>query len=198
MTQEKTKPGWADVPPRDWAERDAYRVAMSIRERRKPHSAQWLSDRTENVVGLRINRALISDMETGRRRYITTAELAVIAAALSVSPVALLYPGPYGDLVEVLPDKPVRQLQAADWFGGLVTGTQDVAGQIDIDNAPNMFELKTEREIASLRDGAARAMSLAAQTDDEDQVAMYRETAERQLRRADERAEELAARRARQ
>lgn len=197
MNQEKplpAKPGWADVPPRDWAEREAYRLAMTIREMRKPHSAQWLSDRTDQV-GMRINRPLISDLENGRRRYITTAELAVIAAALSVAPVALLYPGPYDELVEVLPDQPVRQLRAADWFSGLVTGPQDAAGQLDIDNARNMFELKTEREIAGLRAGATRSMSHAAQTDDEDQTAMYRSTAESQLRRADERAEELAARR---
>ncbi|MBB5162494.1 hypothetical protein [Mycobacterium sp. AZCC_0083] len=69
---------------------------------------------------MKMTRQTITDLENGRRRYVTTAELAVLAAALNTAPIALLYPGPYNQQIEVLPgvDWP-RQIDAAQWFSGI-------------------------------------------------------------------------------
>lgn len=60
---------------------------------------------------------MISDLENGRRRYVTTAELIVLAVALDTSPVMLVYPAPYGDeLIEALPGVEASKYVAAEWF----------------------------------------------------------------------------------
>ena len=76
-------------PNPHWAEREAHRVAMEIRRLRATHdqSAQWLAERPTEL-GSPVTRTVIADIENGRRRYITTAELAVFAAALNTAPIA--------------------------------------------------------------------------------------------------------------
>lgn len=82
------------------------------------NSAQWLSDRTKEL-GYEVTRSVISDLENGRRRYVTTAELIVLAAALNTSPVNLVYPGPYQNIVEILPGRGAGEFIAAQWFSGI-------------------------------------------------------------------------------
>jgi hypothetical protein len=65
-------------------------------------SAAWLSAETEKL-GLKLTRHTIADLENGRRRYVTTAELLVLAEALNTAAVALVYSGPYHQDTEVLP-----------------------------------------------------------------------------------------------
>lgn len=89
---------------------------MEINRLRGSRSAQWLADRTKDL-GCEVSRSVISDLENGRRRYVTTAELVVIAAALDTSPVMLVYPGPYGDeMTEALPGVEASKFVAAEWF----------------------------------------------------------------------------------
>lgn len=71
---------------------DFDRYAGLLRRR----SAQWLADKTGEL-GYQVSRTTISDLENGRRRYVTTAELVVLALALDTAPIALMYPGPYFD-----------------------------------------------------------------------------------------------------
>jgi Helix-turn-helix domain len=104
-----------------WADGHAARIAQEIRRLRKPRSAQWLADRTAEL-GHPVTRAQITDLENGRRKHVTTAELTVLARALNTSPVALMFPGPYYEMVEVLPGLEVRELRAAQWFSGLLSG----------------------------------------------------------------------------
>lgn len=91
----------------DWAERFTGRIAKEI-ERRRTHSpsgklsAQWLSDRTHEL-GHRVGRSRISDLETGRRKRMDITELIVLAEALDVPPVELLFPGLMTDQCEFLP-----------------------------------------------------------------------------------------------
>jgi len=119
MAQEK--PNWEKVPPRDWGEEQAYRTALEVRRLRGKRTAQWLAGRTEEL-GYPLTRAVISDIEVGRRRYVTTSELIVMAAALNTSPVNLVYPGPYDAVVEVLPNSEDRpEFAAAQWFSGFDT-----------------------------------------------------------------------------
>lgn len=119
VTQPRSKrQSWTELPPANWAERQAYQVAQEIVRLRGKRSAQWLANRT-NEIGYEVSRSVISDIENGRRRYITTAELLVIAAALDTSPVALVYPGPYDSEVEVVPGCNLREIHAAEWFSGI-------------------------------------------------------------------------------
>jgi hypothetical protein len=70
---------------------------------------------------------VIADLENGRRRYVTTAELTILARALNTAPVALLYPDPCATEVEMLPDYKTTGPFALQWFSGLFEGPLKVA-----------------------------------------------------------------------
>jgi len=106
-----------------WEAAQAARIGQEVQRLRDKRTASWLADRVEKL-GLKMTRQTIADLENGRRRYVTTAELAVLAAALNTTPVALAYPEPYdddGQFLEVLRDIPVPKLLAAQWFSGLTS-----------------------------------------------------------------------------
>lgn len=102
-----------------WEVEQAARIGKAVKNLRGDKTGQWLADRTAEL-GVKMTRQTITDLENGRRRYVTTAELAVLAAALNVPPIALLYPGPdYGEYVQVLPGVLTPTIQAVQWFSGL-------------------------------------------------------------------------------
>jgi transcriptional regulator with XRE-family HTH domain len=106
-----------------WEATQAARIGQAVQNLRGKRTAAWLAKRVEEL-GLKMTRQTIADLENGRRRYVTTAEITVLAAALNTNPVALAYPEPYeddGELVEVLPQTPVPKLRAAQWFSGLTS-----------------------------------------------------------------------------
>ncbi|MDM1896014.1 hypothetical protein PP299_07365 [Mycobacteroides abscessus] len=129
MAQEK--PNWEKAPPRDWAEEQAYRVAQEVRRLRDPQTAQWLADRTK-ALGYPLTRTVISDLEVGRRRYVTTAELIILARALNTAPIALMYPPPYRAAIQILPVPEGQEavkletIVAAQWFSGEPTPVLDL------------------------------------------------------------------------
>ncbi|WP_078309191.1 MULTISPECIES: helix-turn-helix domain-containing protein [unclassified Mycobacterium] len=110
-----------------WAEDQAAQIAAEVRRLRGKRSAQWLSDRTAEL-GHTVTRSVITDLENGRRKYVTIAELIVLAAALNTYPIALLYPPPYGEPVRILPSVPAGRPErlsaglpkhdAVEWFSG--------------------------------------------------------------------------------
>ncbi|WP_418601591.1 hypothetical protein [Mycolicibacterium sp. SCSIO 43805] len=114
MPQKTDVHDWGD-PPKNWAEEQARRTALEIRRLRGKQSAQWLSDRTKEL-GSPITRAVISDLELGRRRYVTSAELIVLAAALDTAPIALLYPPPYNEIIELVPGVEHPKIGVVEWF----------------------------------------------------------------------------------
>ncbi|NUW33426.1 helix-turn-helix transcriptional regulator [Nonomuraea sp. SMC257] len=75
---------------------------------------------------LPLTAAAITNIETGRRnaetgarrRDVTVDELVVLAKALGVPPILLLYPVGETDLVEVLPGRKQGTWQAVKWFTG--------------------------------------------------------------------------------
>ncbi|WP_142394489.1 helix-turn-helix domain-containing protein [Mycobacterium kansasii] len=105
----------------EWERSMTERIGGAIKALRgKKRSAQWLADRTEEL-GYPIGRATVSEIETGRRRSVTVAELLILARALNTSPVSLLFPDPSDEitnLVEVVPGNEVTGFQAAQWFSG--------------------------------------------------------------------------------
>ena len=100
-----------------WAEDHASRIAETVKRLRGDRSGQWLSDRTATA-GHRVSRTTISELETGKRKHVSTAELSVLAWALGVPPIVLLYPDLPDGVVDVLPDRPVASVAAAAWFAG--------------------------------------------------------------------------------
>jgi hypothetical protein len=111
-----------------WQEGITRRVAEELRRLRGENSVQWLSDRTAEL-GYRVSRSTISDMEVGRRTRFEVAELIVLAAALGVPPVALLYPGVLTEEVELLPGVSCTAFDAAQWFSGLaMPGWRGITG----------------------------------------------------------------------
>ncbi|UQE74705.1 helix-turn-helix domain-containing protein [Gordonia sp. PP30] len=115
------------VPPKSWSESVAERAATSIkaaRERTKTSAAK-LSERTAEL-GAPVSRSVLSDLETGRKRSLDVSELLVIAAALGVPPIFLLYPGLSDDQIDVLPGLRSSSRDAARWFNGeAITATNN-------------------------------------------------------------------------
>ena len=105
-------------PAGPWDQALTQRVGRQVKQLRGGRSAQWLSDRTGEL-GSRIARATISELERGDRKFVTVAELLILAAALDVSPVALLYGEQLVDgEVELIPGLTVSAARALLWHSG--------------------------------------------------------------------------------
>lgn len=144
-------------PPRDWAEEQAYNVALEIRRLRGKLSAQKLSDRTKKL-GHEVTRAVLSDLENGRRRHVTVAELTVLARALNTTPVALLYPDPLDGETRMLPGIRAGQRFAVQWFSGHID-VPSLAEQAVCDDpaayGENVKRIELARQIWELDEQAA-------------------------------------------
>jgi transcriptional regulator with XRE-family HTH domain len=122
----------------DWAEGVHQRIAQAIRSVREGRlTAQQLAEETKRL-GHPISRSQIANYESGRKQSLDVAELLVIAGALGVSPMSLLFPGEPDEQVEMLPDRPTPTLWARAWFGGdlgsisgQVAGLTEQLGRID-------------------------------------------------------------------
>jgi hypothetical protein len=101
----------------DWAQAMTNRIAAQIRELRGKRSVQWLEGRTIEL-GSRVSRSTISELETGQRKTITLADVIVLAAALEVPVIDLIYPGTWNTAVNLLPGVRVSKAEAAEKFGG--------------------------------------------------------------------------------
>ncbi len=78
-------------------------------------TAAEVSERTK--VGKPLSRAVISDLETGRKRTLEVSELLTLALALEVSPMSLLLPNVLEE-VEIFPQMYVGGIDALSWFLG--------------------------------------------------------------------------------
>lgn len=103
----------------DWSAGLARSIAQEVRRHRlaRGWSAQQLSSRCE-ALGVPIQRSVLANLESGRRTTVTVAEVTVLARALDVPPVALIYPVGYVADVEVSPGAWTSPLVAAKWFTG--------------------------------------------------------------------------------
>jgi hypothetical protein len=171
-----------------WADGHAARIAQEIRRLRKPRSAQWLADRTAEL-GHPVTRAQITDLENRRRKHVTTAELTVLAAALNTSPVALMFPGPYNETVEVLPGLEARELRAVQWFSGLLSGPTEQDPRLIGDRAEysrNLRRLRLAREVGNLEEGRTALMLQLGADDSPDERARVSNAIADLQRRIDE------------
>jgi transcriptional regulator with XRE-family HTH domain len=100
-----------------WTDGLQERIARAVKAARGKRSAQDIADETARL-GYPITRAQIANLESGRRRGLDVSELLILAAALDVPPVTLLYPGLPDDEVEVLPDQFISSIAALLRFTG--------------------------------------------------------------------------------
>lgn len=80
-------------------------------------SAQQLADAT-TALGHPVPRSVIANLESGRRDTVSIAELLVLARALRVPPLLLIFPMGHEPTTEVLPDVTVDTWVGAKWFTG--------------------------------------------------------------------------------
>ncbi|GGG27564.1 hypothetical protein GCM10007304_46730 [Rhodococcoides trifolii] len=169
----------------DWSQGAVDRVGAEVRRLRTSSrptlSAQALSDRTTEL-GHPISRAVISDLETGRRRGLDVSDLLILAAALRVAPAQLLFPDLPRGRFDVLPGVEQEAHDAVRWFGGEVGLLMESDGwSDDSDNAVQMvarqeFDPELDR-IALMREWlravtsmrSARMLLQKALTDNESQ-----------------------------
>jgi len=101
----------------DWGAELTDRIGAEIKRLRGDRSGQWLSDRTEEL-GQRVSRSTISEIETRRRKSLSVDHLILLAAALDVAAVDLIYPGGPNTEIEILPGVVKTKLEAIEGFGG--------------------------------------------------------------------------------
>lgn len=79
------------------------RIARAVRDARGDElSAQDLADKTKEL-GHHITRDTIANLESGRKKSVDVAELIILAKALGVAPISLIYPDLLHGEVEDVP-----------------------------------------------------------------------------------------------
>jgi len=101
-----------------WTKALHQRIAKAIRDARQGRlTAQELADETERL-GYPITRSQIANYESGRKQSLDVSELIVIAAALKVPPLSLLFPDAPDHQIEALPGQPTSTFDAMTQFVG--------------------------------------------------------------------------------
>ncbi len=108
-------------------------------------SAEGLAERV-SALGYPYSRSALVNLEYGRRRSIDLGELLVLAAALEVPPMLLLYPDLADGPVEALPGVTTTSIRAAQWFGGEEPLTDSESGAA-FDSASAPLTLSRERSL---------------------------------------------------
>lgn len=107
----------------DWNVRTAAQIGARVARFRKqprngrPMSTQTLADRM-TALGHPMDRTVLVKLEKGGRQSVTVAELVVLAKALGVPPIALIYSPGWEDEAEALPGHTVPVWNAMKWFAG--------------------------------------------------------------------------------
>jgi hypothetical protein len=103
---------------REWSHDLVRRIGAAMKAARGDRTARWLSDRTEEL-GYRVSPTVIAKLDSGHRGdVLSVAELLIIAAALDVPPLALLFPGLPDADTERLPGQTVSAVDAMLWITG--------------------------------------------------------------------------------
>lgn len=100
------------------------RVADAVKSKRVTDGRTAAALATKTAIGKPLTRAVISDLETGRKKTLDISELLTLAAALNVSPLSLLLPNVLDD-IEMLPGRRIPGTEALAWL----LGVGDVSGQ---------------------------------------------------------------------
>ncbi|WJR33394.1 helix-turn-helix transcriptional regulator [Mycobacteroides immunogenum] len=101
------------IPDDAWSDRLCDQIAQAIREKRGGVSAAELARRTNG----QMSRDMIANLETRKKRPITVPELIILADALGVAPLSLIYPRT-GNVEAAPGHEPVPGIDATLWFAG--------------------------------------------------------------------------------
>ncbi|MFB6567362.1 helix-turn-helix domain-containing protein [Streptomyces noursei] len=109
----------------DWNQRIARRVGQEVARARqyttdengRRMSAQALADRCAEL-GHPLDRSVIAKLERGIRQSVSVADLLVLAKALDLPPLALVFPVGYEEEVEVLPGRSEHPVTGLRWASG--------------------------------------------------------------------------------
>jgi hypothetical protein len=77
------------------------------------------------ALGYPIPRTVLANLETGRRSLVSLAEIFVIAQALDVAPVSLIFPLGTATDVQLRPGKDTPTWEAMTWFAGELPAKED-------------------------------------------------------------------------
>jgi transcriptional regulator with XRE-family HTH domain len=86
--------------------------------RQRGRSAQQVAQRCAELGFPSLSRAVITKLENGHRETISAAEVVVLATALEVAPLELIYPIGLEKEIEIIPGRNVSSLDAVQWFCG--------------------------------------------------------------------------------
>jgi transcriptional regulator with XRE-family HTH domain len=123
---------------------------------RRQLSAQQLADRCAGLGMASLSRVVITKLENGRREAVSTAELQVIARALGVPPLLLLFPVGLTEAVEVLPGVTADPWHAAQWFTGHTEDPSDPAAERPPEGRVLWYWQQHDRYAATVRDAHER------------------------------------------
>jgi transcriptional regulator with XRE-family HTH domain len=148
----------------DWAAGLVTLIAGEIRRYRglRGMSAQDLADRCGEL-GFKVHRSVLANLENGRRESVSVMELLVIAAALQVAPLLLLYPIGTVPLTEYLPRQLAPPLDVARWWTG-EAGVDKYGDLVFADDRASVIELflHHKRLVSELPEGVTEADYRAA------------------------------------
>lgn len=148
------------VPTSNWPEQVARTVAREVRRLRddQGRSAQQLADRCAELGMPSITRAVLADLESGRRLWVSVAELMVLARALNSCPVSLIFPDPCAIEVDMLPGVKATGPFALQWFSGFIEGPARAASDDGAEYDRNLRRVRAAREIWELQERLAALM----------------------------------------
>ena len=134
----------------EWSSGLIRSIAIQVRRYRKERklSARQLADRCA-AIGFGIPRTVLADLENGRRQSLGVAELLVLARALDVSPVDLVFPVGYGEQVRCSPGERVPVIDAVDWWAGRLSIT-GIGPDVTIGFSGEGYPLKLFRDHATI------------------------------------------------
>lgn len=134
----------------EWSATVVNAIAQQVRRYRKKQglSAQGLADRTDEL-GFPVPRNVIANLENGRREAVSITELLVLAGALNVPLLVLLFPVGAVEAVEPTPGEHVSPWEALRWASGessLPSAAPDAYEEL----RQNATEIRLYREEARL------------------------------------------------
>jgi|GEM_PF-5915222 len=132
----------------DWTRRIGSHVAALRTERQL--SAQQVADRTSKL-GNEVTRSTIANLESGRKESVSIVEIAMLAAALEVAPVRLLFDVREPE-VAALPGQKTSAVRAIDWWSALAPAP----GSAEADHPS--AEYSGPVELVRSYDGAVKAI----------------------------------------
>jgi transcriptional regulator with XRE-family HTH domain len=188
----------------DWSSRLAQTIAAEVRRHRKRRglSAQGLADACADL-GYPIARQVLANLENGRREAVTVAELLVLGRTLGVPPLLLAFPVGAQEEADATPEEKRDTLAVVRWASGEAPfpnespdwQPQDLVEWLEGSRGLDAYRRQDKLVGAWLTHTARAVEHKSKATDDttpENFSKMFLDSAEDELRKADETKEEIA------